>query len=157
MPIFFSNLGEIQNQFRPVLEDLDHVVICCEEYEAARELMGQRDVIWYGRQFPLITRETSEGTGFKLKWNGEHLSFQTNMVGKYNIDNISAVVLYALNEGFSYEKIRAGIKNLKQVKRRQELRGYYRGCPVIDDFCPPPPGRPIDNKCCEGPLSREKK
>src|SRR5690606_35868569 len=46
----------------------------------------------------------------------------------------SSIIIFALKEGFSQEEIQASILDLQMVRRRQELRGYYRQVPVIDDF-----------------------
>ena len=133
----FSSLDEIKNQFWPEVKRLDQSIICCDQYPAICDVVeerGQDGTIWYGGKWPQIMEETSGGTSFQLMWHDMLLSFHTNIVGKCNIDNLSAVILYALKEGFCYEKIKAAVSNLKQVKRRQELRGLYQGCPVIDDF-----------------------
>ena len=130
----FSSLEEIIDQFRPVVKDLDGVVIANEQYPIIREFMETRKVIWYGGAFPRVIEETPQGTHFQLQWREKILSFQTNVLGKHNIDNLSAVILYALHKGHSHEKIAGVLESLKRARRRQELRGYYRGCPVIDDF-----------------------
>ena len=130
----FSSIDDIKDQFYPVIENVHKTFICSDEYEAVGDLMRGKGVIWYGGEFPLIIKETTNETHFQLQWNNENLFFQTNIVGKHNIKNLSAAILYALDEGFSYEKTKDAIRSLQQVKGRQELRGYYRGCPVIDDF-----------------------
>jgi UDP-N-acetylmuramate: L-alanyl-gamma-D-glutamyl-meso-diaminopimelate ligase len=48
--------------------------------------------------------------------------------------NLSAVIIYALSEGFGYEALCEAVSDLKMVKRRQEVRGSYKGALVIDDF-----------------------
>ena len=130
----FSSLDDIYDQFYPVVENLHEALICCDEYEAVHSLMRGKDVIWYGRKYPLIVKESINETHFHLEWNNKNLFFQTNILGQHNIKNLSSAILYALYEGFSYKEIKDAVGSLQQVKRRQELRGYYRGCPVIDDF-----------------------
>mgnify|MGYP006259145013 FL=1 len=56
------------------------------------------------------------------------------MIGKHNVLNLAAVIIYALTEGFTKEEIANAIKDLQMVKRRQEVRGVYKGALVIDDF-----------------------
>ena len=75
-----------------------------------------------------------EGTKFQLKLNNENYIFETNLIGKHNILNLSAIIIYALSEGFSKKQIDSAILNLQMVKRRQEVRGIYKGALVIDDF-----------------------
>ena len=130
----FSSLDDICNQFHPVVENLHEALICCDEYEAVCDLMRGKEVIWYGKKYPILSKEGTNETHFYLEWKNENLFFKTNVVGQHNIKNLSSAILYALYEGFSYEKIRDAVEGLQQVKRRQELRGHYRGCPFIDDF-----------------------
>lgn len=82
--------------------------------------VGPKDLI--GRSFR---------TTFQLKLNKEEYTFQTNLIGKHNVLNLAAVIIYALTEGFTKEEIANAIKDLQMVKRRQEVRGVYKGALVI--------------------------
>ena len=132
----FSSLDDIKEQFRPALEGLDKTMVACQEYSAIQDLVrgGDFNLFWYGGQFPIIVDESSNECQFQLYWEGATLSFSTNLLGKKNIENLSAVILYALSEGLCCEKIRKAVKRLELPGRRQELKGFYRNCPVVDDF-----------------------
>jgi UDP-N-acetylmuramate: L-alanyl-gamma-D-glutamyl-meso-diaminopimelate ligase len=43
-------------------------------------------------------------------------------------------VLYLLAEGFPVKAVQAAAEALEMVKRRQEVRGKYKGMTVVDDF-----------------------
>src|SRR5690606_25474437 len=73
---------------------------------------------------------SSRGSSFVL--NGE--TFKTNIIGKHNILNISSCLLYLMEEGFKTSELQSACAKLKMVKRRQEVRGSYKGSIVIDDF-----------------------
>ena len=91
----------------------------------------------YGEQSeigPKILKSGPEGTSFQLKVNKEDYVFETNLIGRHNVMNLSSVILYALTEGFTKAQLQAAIKDLQMVKRRQEVRGIYKGALVIDDF-----------------------
>ncbi|MCY4643193.1 MAG: hypothetical protein OXB88_01100, partial [Bacteriovoracales bacterium] len=102
--------------------------------EQLREKSAGTKILWYGKQSPTIESEDSTETRFKLNWQGVSLSFQTNIVGEYNIYNLSSVILYALHRGYEYPEIAKALTKIARVKRRQELKGFYKGCPFIDDF-----------------------
>ena len=134
----FTSLNEIQDQFRSIMTTLDNV-ICCQGFLAIEQLIEELSeekprILWYGGEFMKIDSQTERGTSFLLFWQGEYHFFETNIIGKYNIENLSGVILYALREGFSIERIRAAVRTLKQVKRRQEFKGFYRGAVIVDDF-----------------------
>ena len=61
-------------------------------------------------------------------------SFQTPLLGEFNLLNCLAVIIAADAWGVSKEKIAAALATFKNVKRRAEIRGEQRGVLVIDDF-----------------------
>src|SRR5690606_6027115 len=58
----------------------------------------------------------------------------TNVIGVHNILNVSSCILMLAKLGFDIEDVIETVKTLKMVKRRQEVRGEYKGAVVIDDF-----------------------
>jgi UDP-N-acetylmuramate: L-alanyl-gamma-D-glutamyl-meso-diaminopimelate ligase len=74
------------------------------------------------------------GSRFKLKLQGDMVSFETTAVGHHNILNITGALCFLHGEGFSNEDLQRSVKHLAMVKRRQEVRGIYHGAIVIDDF-----------------------
>ena len=78
--------------------------------------------------------ETACGTKFKLSFQNEIFSFETNLIGRHNILNLSSMIIMALEMGYSKDEINCAIGNLKMVKRRQEHKGRINGAVVIDDF-----------------------
>ncbi|MBF0300260.1 MAG: hypothetical protein HQK51_16175, partial [Oligoflexia bacterium] len=75
-----------------------------------------------------------DGSEFTLILNGKKENFKTNITGKQNILNLSATIILAYNEKIAIEKIKNAVISLEMVKRRQEVRGKYKGAIVIDDF-----------------------
>ena len=83
---------------------------------------------------PKEINEISVGTKFVLNFKNERLTFETNIIGKHNILNLSSMIILALGMGYSQDQINNAIKKLKMVKRRQEYKGKINGAFVIDDF-----------------------
>lgn len=136
----FDDIEDIKEEFAPVLQNIKGQVIANGDYNAIEDLKVQyqdRDWTLYGMQSdngPKICEANSKGTTFEVRVKGAWQRFTTNVVGEHNILNLTTCVLYAAAEGFSCEDIQTAIGNLSFVKRRQELRGFYKGTPVIDDF-----------------------
>ncbi|WP_372651256.1 UDP-N-acetylmuramate--L-alanine ligase [Halobacteriovorax sp.] len=137
----FNDIEDIKNEFRAMLDTFKGTFIYDNTYKATNELVKEYSsiideecLIPYGDETLKITKVSEKGTEFSIPWNGERLEFFTNLVGKHNILNITSVILFALNEGIDAERINSSISNLLLVRRRQEVRGTYKGAIVIDDF-----------------------
>lgn len=135
----FSSIEDIKDQFKATLRGLKGQMIFNDSYKAIDELVHELNlkVQYYGLNHgngPRILKESPNGSEFEITLNDKNYSFKTNLIGKHNILNLSSVIIYALNEGHAVEKIQDAIVNLSLVKRRQEVRGIYKGAPVIDDF-----------------------
>jgi UDP-N-acetylmuramate: L-alanyl-gamma-D-glutamyl-meso-diaminopimelate ligase len=74
-------------------------------------------------------------TRFRVFREGrEWASFETPLIGDFNVRNCLAVVVAADAWGVSREAIREALATFKSVKRRMQVRGEERGVTVIDDF-----------------------
>jgi len=136
----FNSIEDIIAEFKNLLPTIDGTIVTNNEYAAIQQLYNMKissaDWRFYGKDStsgPEIIETTEQGTKFKIFLDREYI-FTTNLVGYHNILNLSSVILFALSDGYSYEKIDSAIKNLNMVKRRQEFRGFYRESIVIDDF-----------------------
>jgi len=56
------------------------------------------------------------------------------VVGKHNVLNLTSCLIFLLSEGFSVTEVQRAALEIGMVKRRQEVRGKYKGMVVIDDF-----------------------
>jgi UDP-N-acetylmuramate: L-alanyl-gamma-D-glutamyl-meso-diaminopimelate ligase len=139
----FASVEAIKDQFRAAIPLIEKKFIFCSDYVAANELFAEfsdgdkNRWIKYGEKSdvgPKIIESSPKGTNFQLTLSKETYIFETNLIGRHNIANLSAVIIYALSEGFTKDQIANAIKNLQMVKRRQEVRGIYKGALVIDDF-----------------------
>jgi UDP-N-acetylmuramate: L-alanyl-gamma-D-glutamyl-meso-diaminopimelate ligase len=139
----FNSVEDIKNQFRATIPTISKMVIMSADYPAAVELFNEftngdnKRWIQYGEKAdigPKILEASPRGSRFQLIFNSQSFVFETNLIGRHNVLNLAAVVLYALSEGFKSEDITLAIKDLQMVKRRQEVRGSYKGALIIDDF-----------------------
>lgn len=140
---FFKDLSAIKEQFQSVFPQMSGRIILNDQYLACRELYHENQDrtkgswFFYGRDGeygPNHIQTSEHGSTFELKLGQNIESFQTNLVGAHNIENLCSVIIFAHLEGYDVEKIKQSILNLSMVKRRQEIRGLYHGAIVVDDF-----------------------
>lgn len=137
----FNDIEDIKNEFRSVLEKFSGKIFYETSYEASRDLISEYEeqldknsIHTYGDREVKIKNVSKDGTSFSVLFNGKDIEFQTNLVGKHNILNLSSVILFALSEEIEVEDLKKAIGNLSLVRRRQEVRGKYKDAIVIDDF-----------------------
>jgi len=61
-------------------------------------------------------------------------TFETRLIGRYNLLNALAAAGTAHSVGVSAEEISKALATFSGVRRRQEVRGVVRGITVMDDF-----------------------
>ncbi len=134
----FSSVEDILVQFRAMVPAVAGNFIYDGSYPASETLRQEFPMKrWcaYGFEHGLeILEMNSSGTRFTLRIDDRREEFKTNLVGRHNILNVVSGILLAFKEGIGLARIRQSITDLKMVKRRQEERGFYRDCLVIDDF-----------------------
>ncbi len=139
----FASVEKIEDEFRDVIPKMQ-TLIFNQEYPSAMKLYKEyhgknhaQKWFLYGDKseigpFDVETFET--GSTFRLKWKGETISFKSSIIGLHNVLNISSCLIFLLAEGFKVVDVQNAVANIGMVKRRQEVRGKYKGMTVIDDF-----------------------
>ncbi|ABW68404.1 UDP-N-acetylmuramate:L-alanyl-gamma-D-glutamyl-meso-diaminopimelate ligase [Desulfosudis oleivorans] len=61
-------------------------------------------------------------------------TFETRLIGRYNLLNALAAAAAAHSVGVPAEEIKKALATFSGVRRRQEVRGVVRGVTVMDDF-----------------------
>ncbi|MDH4467599.1 MAG: Mur ligase family protein [Bacteriovoracaceae bacterium] len=138
----FPTLKDITNQFLPVAaglksflgnHDYPEAKVVADEFQK----FSKSKPAYYGLEYeggPYEIEQSEKGSTFKLRIDGKEESFQTNIVGKQNILNLTACILFCVQEKLPLLKVKEILKNMKNVKRRQEFKGHYGELIVIDDF-----------------------
>jgi UDP-N-acetylmuramate: L-alanyl-gamma-D-glutamyl-meso-diaminopimelate ligase len=139
----FASVEKIEDEFRDVIPKMK-TLLFNQEYPSAMKLYKE----YYGKNpaqkwflygdkseigpFDVETFET--GSTFSLKWKGEKISFKSSIIGQHNVLNITSCLIFLLAEGFKVVDVQNAAAKIGMVKRRQEVRGKYKGMTVIDDF-----------------------
>lgn len=136
----YDSVEDIEKEFEAVFPKLSHEIIGNDEYPSIHKLKDKYSTLnWkiYGQNSELGPKNiltTNEGSEFDIVLNDKNIRFKTDIVGLHNVLNISACILVLSTYGFESEKLQEAVKHLSLVKRRQEVRGNYKGAIVIDDF-----------------------
>ncbi|MFW5887508.1 MAG: Mur ligase family protein [Bacteriovoracia bacterium] len=137
----FRNVKEIENQFAAVLPEINGHIIVNDDYPSIKKLHARfknnTQWVYYGLNSPIGPFEINTdacGSNFKLKLGSQIVVFETSLKGVHNILNLSGCLIFAYQEGFEIENLQNAARELELVKRRQEVRGTYKGAIVIDDF-----------------------
>ncbi len=75
---------------------------------------------------------SAQGSAFTVTYQGESRNYQTRLLGKHNISNLTAGIAAGLYLGIAPEKIGIGIRETQPVAHRLELKmqgNYY----ILDD------------------------
>lgn len=139
----FPNVEKIEDEFRDVIPKQKKLIFN-QEYPSAmklyRDYHGKNpEQQWFlygaGSEIgPHNVKTFDNGSTFDLKWKGETVSFKSSVVGQHNVLNLTSCLIFLLSEGFKVEDIQQAATEIGMVKRRQEVRGHYKGMVVIDDF-----------------------
>lgn len=140
----FSSVEKIEDEFRHVIPKMKTTLIFNQEYTSAMKLYHDyhkqnpaQKWFLYGDKSdigPHDVQTHENGSSFTLLWNGERVSFESSVIGQHNVLNVASCLIFLLSEGFSIPDVQRATKELEMVKRRQEVRGKYKGMTVIDDF-----------------------
>lgn len=140
----FSSVEKIEDEFRDVIPGMKSTLIFNQEYSSAMKLFHEYSgkipaQKWYlygeGSEIgPHDVMTFENGSSFTLNWKGEKVSFESSVVGQHNVLNLASCVIFLLSEGFPVSDVQKASLEIGMVKRRQEVRGKYRGMVVIDDF-----------------------
>ena len=77
--------------------------------------------------------ENRQGLKVDVVINGESFLIDANILGEFNIDNLLIVISIAKLLGLNLQEIKNGIKQIKPVKHRLELKQLSNGAVLIDD------------------------
>ncbi|MFP5387254.1 MAG: UDP-N-acetylmuramate--L-alanine ligase [Bacteriovoracia bacterium] len=140
----FSSVEKIEDEFRHVIPGMKSTLIFNQNYPSAMKLYHDyhgknltQKWFLYGENSeagPHDVKTFENGSEFSLMWKGEKVPFRSSVVGHHNVLNITSCLLFLLAEGFSAADVQKAAVDIGMVKRRQEVRGKYRGMIVIDDF-----------------------
>lgn len=83
---------------------------------------------------------TQEGTSFVIDWENEQLHCNTNQIGTFNVYNISAAILAAINEGLPSPQVIDAVRRIQGVPGRLEKLDIVGDYGVVIDFAHTPDG-----------------
>jgi UDP-N-acetylmuramate--alanine ligase len=74
-------------------------------------------------------------SSFELVFNGKKMgTVRVNVPGRYNVLNALAAVAVGLELKIPFKSVAAGLAKFRGVQRRFEMKGFFKGAAVIDDY-----------------------
>ncbi|HZD40850.1 MAG TPA: UDP-N-acetylmuramate:L-alanyl-gamma-D-glutamyl-meso-diaminopimelate ligase [Terriglobales bacterium] len=140
----YRNLDHVKEAFRKLMRLIppDGLVIACWGYPAIQEVVREARcrLISYGNgtgaDWQMKNIRVEQGRfSFEACYHGKcEDRVDLGLIGRHNVENALAVYALSRELGVERGKLLAGFASFSGVKRRQEIKGEWRGILVIDDF-----------------------
>lgn len=141
---FFKNIENVKKAFLAFTENVDKegIVIINGDSGNCSYIIDEcdRKVITFGFSdfndcFPTNIRTVDGNPCFDVNYRGELIEgVCLSVFGEHNILNALATVCAAKNYGIDNTSIIVGLNNFKGASRRFEIKKYYNGAAIVDDY-----------------------
>lgn len=111
------------------------MIVACTDNEGVKKIIGNRKVISYGKDGANYTYSDIKHTKNGLRFQINEYTVTSPMLGRFNVENITAVFAMAHSIGIEPKKIIDAIAKFKGIKRRLEKR-YEGDVTVLDCHAP---------------------
>lgn len=142
---FFPEAAAYQKSFSNLVNTVpgDGLILYNQDYPMAREVIRGA----FSRTFAFglnpglpsgvlirVDGIDDAGISFALPWHGGDLHFTTPLIGRYNLLNLCAGILYGLHSGLEYGEIEAAVRSFHGVERRMTRLGQIGNTLFLEDF-----------------------
>ena len=109
-----------------------------DKYQTSYDIKSKCKKIWVSYEnkkadvYASDIKMSSKGTSFKCHFKNESITLETKLLGIHNIYNILQSAALAYELGLSLEQIQTGVKRIKSVEHRLELK-KMGDITIIDD------------------------
>ena len=111
-----------------------------DEYQRNYKIKSKCKVVWVSIEnkkadiYASDIKISNKGTSFKCNFNEikDDIVLETKLLGRENIYNVLQGVAMAYSLGLTLEQIKIGVKRIKPIEHRLELK-KYAGINIIDD------------------------
>ncbi len=139
---FFKTEREYIDAFKNLVNQvpLNGMIISNNDYPMNRKVTEKSfpPVVTYGTSEGdfLISRikKMPVGYGFTVTSDGKQMTFQTKLIGKYNIHNLVAGIITGIKIGIPMDVIKKGVESFNGVERRLRLIGEKDNTVFFEDF-----------------------
>ncbi|HEY3404070.1 MAG TPA: bifunctional UDP-N-acetylmuramoyl-tripeptide:D-alanyl-D-alanine ligase/alanine racemase [Ohtaekwangia sp.] len=117
-----------------LFRSVDILIYCKDhsEIDRAVEKLNIKKLSWgFHSSADIVIRK--KDSGFEIRFNGKVLSFSFPFADPASIENLLHCVVTLLHLGYTQEFIKEGIKGIRSVSMRLELKEGIHHCQVIDD------------------------
>jgi UDP-N-acetylmuramate: L-alanyl-gamma-D-glutamyl-meso-diaminopimelate ligase len=119
----------------------DGIIVACTDDEGVQKIIDGRKIVSYGKKsadfiYHSISH-TRTGLTFGIRYDDEEFKIETSILGRFNVENITAAFAMAYTIGIPPEIITSAIKKFQGIKRRLERR-LEGDVTVLDCHAPTP-------------------
>jgi UDP-N-acetylmuramoyl-L-alanyl-D-glutamate--2,6-diaminopimelate ligase len=126
----FENYKEAKLRMVENLRKKNGVLIVNNDSEFSPEFADRHNGNVLGFSLEDVTIDSTSPIGFAL----DHTTYESPLIGEFNISNILAGITVAKHFGIDEEKIQKGLKQLKEVKGRAQFVPNEKGIDIIVDY-----------------------
>ncbi|GAB6065892.1 UDP-N-acetylmuramate--L-alanine ligase [Aquifex pyrophilus] len=140
---FYGSFEEIKEAFEKFVNSVPFYgfSVLNGDDEVLRDIASRSHerVITYGLKNGILRAEElnlKDGRyEFLVSYRGEKLGkIHLGIAGKHNVYNALASIGVAFELGVPFSVIKESLENFRNAERRLDLKGYFRGSPVYDDY-----------------------
>ena len=128
--------------FKKIIAEIpaNGTIVACADNAGVSKVIGDKKIITYGSKesadyFYHDIQHTKNGLAFSIKNKDQEYKIESLMLGRFNVENITAVFAMAHSIGIDSEKIISALKKFRGIKRRLEKR-YEGDITVLDCHAP---------------------
>ncbi|MCX6557254.1 MAG: Mur ligase family protein [Candidatus Aminicenantes bacterium] len=139
---FYPSAAGYLKSFQDLVNQVPHrgTIIVNNDYEMALQAVARAftPVITYGRgraDFKITrVRARSDGYDFRLTSRSRHWEFHTQLAGPYNVWNLTAGIILALELRLPLATIEKALATFRGVERRLSVIGRRQNTVFVEDF-----------------------
>jgi UDP-N-acetylmuramate: L-alanyl-gamma-D-glutamyl-meso-diaminopimelate ligase len=140
---FFPDPLLYQKSFANLINTVpgDGVIICNRDYEMARQVISGAfsRTITYGFEAGAdviigVDAVDADGMDFTIPWQGHDHRFRTPLMGRYNLLNLCAGILYGFTQGLEAGTMAEAVSGFHGVERRMTRLGQQGNTLFFEDF-----------------------
>lgn len=140
-PDVYRDLGHTKQVFLEFFQNRKIVIICGDDeniYSIKTKIKSKCLTYGFNNENNLVISKfqtNNQGSKITVNYLGKKLGvIKSALYGEKNISNLAGVVLFLINLGFSFEKIKKAVKNFSGVKRRLEHIYSKNNIHLFDDY-----------------------
>lgn len=143
-----KELDELNKIFAKFVSNVKNILIVNADNRGSKKFSrNKKNDFGYSEKIGICGHDFVQNN-FKISFKINNIPFESNLIGKHNMENILASVSAAFSVGISLEKSAEAVKTYKGIYRRHQIIGTKNGITLIDDYAHNPAKLSASIKSC---------